>query len=64
MAKNLERYLETWKLRKEGKTLKEIGKVMGFSAERARTVINYVDFVIKNKIRDYKIFTSMLRKSS
>lgn len=64
MAKNFERYLTAWKLRKQGKTLKEIGFVMGFSAERARTIINYVNFVMRKKNNDYKIITAMLRKSS
>lgn len=63
MAKNLERYFEAWKLRKEGKTLKEIGIKMGFSAERARILINYVQFCLRKKNKDYKTI-AMLRRSS
>lgn len=44
MRRNLKRYLQVWKLRQQGKTLKEIGDIMGFSAERARTLINYINF--------------------
>lgn len=45
MAKNLKRYYEAWELRQKGKTLKEIGQIMGFSSERARTLINYINFI-------------------
>lgn len=63
MAKNLKRYYQAWKLRKEGKTLKEIGKEMKFTPERARILINYVQFVLRKKNKDYKII-ARLRKSS
>lgn len=59
MAKNLKRYYETWRLRKEGKTLKEIGKKMGFSAERARILINYVKFALRKKNKDYKVIARL-----
>lgn len=63
MAKNLQRYYHAWKLRQKGKTLKEIGTVMGFSAERARILINYVQFTLRKKNKDYKVIAK-LRKSS
>lgn len=62
MAKTLERYYEAWKLRRDGKTLKEIGAKMGFSAERARILINYVQFVLRKKNKDYEAIAK-LRKS-
>lgn len=63
MAKNLKRYYEAWKLRKDGITLREIGSKMNFSAERARILINYVQFSMKKKNKDHKII-AMLHKSS
>lgn len=47
MAKNLKRYYQAWQLRQQGKTLKEIGDIMGFSRERARVMINYINFTAK-----------------
>ncbi len=67
MAKKLDRYYQAWKLRKQGKTLKEIGMIMGFSAERARVCANYVQFALRKKNKDYKELKkiiAMLRKSS
>ncbi len=64
MAKNLERYVQAWSLRKEGKTLQEIGNLMGFSAERARTLINYVKFILRKKDKEYEQIIAMLHKSS
>ncbi len=49
MAKNLKRYYRAWELRRKGKTLKEIGQIMGFSAERARTLVNYINFIKNQK---------------
>lgn len=63
MAKNLQRYYEAWKLRRDGKTLKEIGVKMGFSAERARILINYVQFVLRKKNKDYKTIAKLRRSS-
>lgn len=47
MAKNLKRYYRAWRLRQQGKTLREIGEIMGFSRERARVMINYINFTAK-----------------
>lgn len=63
MAKNLRRYYQVWQLRKNGKTLKEISECMGFSAERARILINYVKFVLRRKNKDYKIIARLRRSS-
>ena len=63
MTKNLQRYYEVWQLRQKGKTLKEIGATMGFSAERARILINYIKFVLRKKNKDYKTI-ARLHKSS
>lgn len=63
MAKNLKRYVQAWKLRKEGMTLNEIGHEMGISAERARILINYTQFALRKKNKDYKAI-AMLRRSS
>jgi hypothetical protein len=63
MAKDLKRYYQAWLLRKNGKTLKEIGVEMGFSTERARILINYVQFSLRKKNKDYEIIAK-LRKSS
>lgn len=49
MAKNLKRYYQAWELRQKGKTLKEIGAIMGFSSERARILINYINFIKNQK---------------
>lgn len=64
MAKKLERYVQAWSLSKEGKTLKEIGLIMGFSAERARILINYVQFILRKKDKEYNKIIAMLHKSS
>lgn len=53
MEKNLLRYYKAWKLRKQGKTLKEIGNIMGFSIERARTLIAYMRFILRRKNEDF-----------
>ena len=45
--KNLTRYYQAWELRQQGKKLREIGEIMGFGAERARTLISYIDIKIK-----------------
>lgn len=62
-TKNLKRYYEAWKLRRDGKTLKEIGAKMDFSPERARILINYVQFSMKKKNKDYEAI-ARLHKSS
>ncbi len=64
MAKNLLRYYQAWELRKKGKTLKEIGKIMGFSIERARTLVTNMQFILRKKNDDYKKLTAMLHRSS
>ena len=63
MAKNLNRYYQAWKLRKDGITLKEVGAKMGISAERARILINYVQFSLRKKNKDYALIAK-LRKLS
>lgn len=47
MKKNIKNYYKAWSLRQEGKKLKEIGELMGFSAERARTLVSFIDMKIK-----------------
>lgn len=47
MAKNLKKYYQVWELRQQGKTFKEIGKIMGFSQSWANCIVNYVNFKIK-----------------
>lgn len=48
--KNLKRYYQAWKLRQQGKKLREIALIMGFkSKENARRMIAYVDFKIRYK---------------
>ena len=47
MSKNLKPYLKAWSLRQEGKKLREIGEIMGFSTERARTLVSYINMKIK-----------------
>jgi hypothetical protein len=48
--KNLILYFQAWKLKKQGKKLKEIAKIMGYkSIEWPRHMIFYIDFLIKNK---------------
>lgn len=51
MAKNLKRYYQAWRLRQQGKTLEEICGIMGFSKERARVMINYINFIRQKKKR-------------
>lgn len=53
MLKNLSRYYQARRLRQRGKKLREIGKIMGFGAERARFMVKYVNFLIQK--RPYRI---------
>lgn len=54
MSRNLKRYYQVWKLRRQGKKLHEIAQIMGFkSRENARRMIYYIDFLIKE--RPYRI---------
>ncbi|MDO9028692.1 MAG: hypothetical protein Q7U68_07560 [Candidatus Roizmanbacteria bacterium] len=48
-AKNMARYYQAWELRQQGKKLKEIGKIMNISSERARTLVSYIDLKIEYK---------------
>ncbi len=63
MAKNLNRYYQAWRLRKQGKTLKEIGMIMGFSPERSRVCSNYVQFALRKKNKDYKELRKIIKDS-
>lgn len=45
--KNLKCYYQAWELRQQGKKFREIGEIMGFSTERARTLVSYIDLKIK-----------------
>ena len=47
MAKNLKRYYQAWELRQQGKTFKEIGKVMGVCQSRANFLVHFIDYKIK-----------------
>jgi len=47
MARNLKRYYQAWELRQQGKTFKDIGKVMGITGSRASVLSNFIDFKIK-----------------
>ncbi len=49
MRKNLKRYYQAWELRQQGKKLREIGEIMGFSPERARTLVSYINLKIEYK---------------
>lgn len=49
MPKNLKRYYQAWKLRKQGLKLKEIGEIMGLSKERVRVMAGYLEYRIKKK---------------
>ncbi|KKQ02134.1 MAG: hypothetical protein US11_C0001G0093 [Candidatus Roizmanbacteria bacterium GW2011_GWA2_36_23] len=62
MAKNLLRYYQAWLLRKQGKTLLQIGKIMGFSLERARVMVNYINFIIKRKDSHYLELKKIIAK--
>lgn len=62
MGKKLNRYFQAWTLRKEGKTLHEIGEMMGFTTERARILINYVNFSLRKKNKDYVELRKMIKK--
>lgn len=63
MAKNLLRYYLALELRKKGKTLKEIGKIMGFSIERARTLIAYAQFILRKKNKDFRKLQKPIKSS-
>ena len=59
MRRNLKRYYQSWELRKQGKKLQEIAKIMGLkSGEWPRCMIGYIDFRMKNKFiplsKDFK----------
>lgn len=49
MPKNLKRYYQAWKLRKQGLKLKEIGEIMGLSKERVREMANYLEHRMNKK---------------
>ncbi|MDO8608952.1 MAG: sigma factor-like helix-turn-helix DNA-binding protein [bacterium] len=63
MSKNLQNYYQAWKYRKEGKTLKEVGQLMGFSIERARIIINYTSFVLRQKKKDYEELKKIMKEN-
>jgi len=48
-GKNLKKYYQAWKLRQQGKKLREIGKIMGLSKERVRFMAKYFDFRLNHK---------------
>jgi len=50
MPKNLKKYFQAWKLRKQGKKLREIGKIMGLSKERVRFMAKYFEFRVNHKL--------------
>jgi len=47
MARNLKRYYQAWELRQQGKTFKDIGKVMGIKLLGPLYLSNFIDFKIK-----------------
>jgi len=49
MAKNLKKYYQAWKLRKQGKKLREIAEIMGLSKERVRFMAKYFDFRLNHR---------------
>jgi len=49
MARNIKRYYQAWELRQQGKTFKEIGKIMGITGSRAAVLSNFIDFKIKHQ---------------
>lgn len=60
MARNLIRYVEAWKLRKTGKTLKEAGDIMHISPERVRIMCNYVTFSLRSRNKDYAMLKQLV----
>lgn len=53
---NLDRYIKTWKLRREGKTYKQVGLIMGVSGEWVRTMVKVIDYKRKrNGKKSWKI---------
>jgi len=54
MRKNLKRFYQAWELRQQGKTFKEIGKIMGITGSRAAVLVNFIDFKIGYK-KTYRI---------
>jgi hypothetical protein len=50
MPKNLKKYYQAWKLRKQGKKLREIAEIMGLSKERVRFMTKYFDFRLNHKL--------------
>lgn len=47
MVKNIQKYYQAWKLRRNGSKLHKIAQIMGFkSGENARRMIAYIDFKI------------------
>ncbi len=47
MPKNLSRYYLAWEFRQQGKTFKEIGKIMKISSSRVNILVHYINFKIK-----------------
>ncbi len=47
--RNMNRYYQVWELRQKDLTFKEIGRVMGFSAGRAKVLSDHVDFIIRER---------------
>ncbi len=65
MPKNLKRYYQAWELRQQGKKLREIGEIMSFGVERARTMVKYTDFLIKERpYRVSKVLKDLVQKYS
>jgi DNA-directed RNA polymerase specialized sigma subunit len=50
MPKNLKKYYQAWKLRKQGKKLREIAEIMGLSKERVRFMAKYFNFRLNHKL--------------
>jgi len=50
MPKNLKKYFQAWKLRKQGKKLREVAEIMGLSKERVRFMAKYFEFRVNHKL--------------
>ncbi len=47
MARIIKRYYQAWELYQQGKTFKDIGKIMRITGSRAAVLSNFIDFKIK-----------------
>lgn len=59
----VKRYYRAVKLQKEGKTLREIGNIMGFSPENARQYIRRYNIILRQQKKIHKYIQKIINES-